>query len=93
MLELWGDVVAPFNKSLIKIFLMLYYPQVSFIDFVVYPLWETWAELVYPNAQEVLDTIAVTRNYWSDIADGEVRWWWYGWVKGRRNSPSIMGKG
>jgi cAMP-specific phosphodiesterase 4 len=38
--------------------------QVSFIDFIIYPLWETWAELVYPDAQIILDHLAHTRDQW-----------------------------
>lgn len=45
--------------------------QVSFIDFIVYPLWETWAELVYPDAQHVLDNIATTKAYWCKLAENE----------------------
>ena len=41
--------------------------QVSFIDFIVFPLWETWAELVYPDAQSILQYLARTRDYWSGL--------------------------
>lgn len=37
----------------------------TFIDFIVYPLWETWAELVYPDAQHILENLAKTREYWN----------------------------
>ena len=40
-------------------------PQVTFIDFIVEPLWETWAELVYPDAQIILDRLQRTRSYWN----------------------------
>ena len=36
----------------------------SFIDFIIFPLWETWAELVYPDAQHILEHLAQTRDYW-----------------------------
>ncbi len=39
--------------------------QVTFIDFIVDPLWETWAELVYPDGQVMLDNMAKTREYWN----------------------------
>lgn len=38
--------------------------QVTFLDLIVLPLWETWAELVYPDAQEILDNLSKTRDYW-----------------------------
>ncbi|XP_064386859.1 3',5'-cyclic-AMP phosphodiesterase 4C-like isoform X3 [Halichondria panicea] len=43
--------------------------QVTFIDFIVDPLWETWAELVYPDGQLMLDNIAKTREYWHTLVD------------------------
>lgn len=30
----------------------------------MYPLWETWAELVYPDAQGILEHLSQTRDYW-----------------------------
>ena len=42
-------------------------PQASFIDFVVYPLWEVWAELVFPHAQFVLDRLHAMQEYWTDM--------------------------
>ena len=36
--------------------------QVGFINFIVHPLWETWAELVYPDAQPILETLE--KNRW-----------------------------
>ena len=35
--------------------------QVGFISYIVHPLWETWAELVYPDAQEILTTLENNR--------------------------------
>ncbi|XP_071485038.1 3',5'-cyclic-AMP phosphodiesterase 4C-like isoform X2 [Diadema antillarum] len=44
--------------------------QVGFIDFILHPLWETWADLVYPDAQEILDHLEENRNwYQSQIRD------------------------
>ncbi|XP_051898232.1 cAMP-specific 3',5'-cyclic phosphodiesterase 4B isoform X5 [Pristis pectinata] len=37
--------------------------QVGFIDYIVHPLWETWADLVHPDAQDILDTLEDNR-YW-----------------------------
>ncbi|XP_053983963.1 cAMP-specific 3',5'-cyclic phosphodiesterase isoform X5 [Hylaeus volcanicus] len=36
--------------------------QVGFIDYIVHPLWETWADLVHPDAQEILDTLEDNRS-------------------------------
>ena len=36
--------------------------QVGFISYIVHPLWETWAELVYPDAQEILTTLENNRQ-------------------------------
>ncbi|XP_069125970.1 3',5'-cyclic-AMP phosphodiesterase 4C-like isoform X2 [Argopecten irradians] len=38
--------------------------QVSFIDYIVHPLWETWADLVFPDAQEILDTLEDNRDWY-----------------------------
>jgi len=40
--------------------------QVSFIDFVVHPLWETWVDLVYPDCQHILDTLDDNRQWYQD---------------------------
>ena len=29
------------------------------------PLWETWGELIYPDAQEILDTLEENRNWYN----------------------------
>jgi len=36
---------------------------VVFIDFVIQPLWETWGDLVHPDATEILERIEDNR-YW-----------------------------
>ncbi|XP_028987628.1 cAMP-specific 3',5'-cyclic phosphodiesterase 4B-like isoform X2 [Betta splendens] len=41
--------------------------QVCFIDYVVHPLWETWADLVYPDAQDILDTLEDNRNWYQSM--------------------------
>ena len=38
----------------------------TFLDLIILPLWETWAELVYPDAQEMLDNLSKTREYWHE---------------------------
>ncbi|KAF8571865.1 hypothetical protein P879_00181 [Paragonimus westermani] len=38
--------------------------QVSFIDYIVHPLWETWSELVHPDAQKILDTLDDNREWY-----------------------------
>lgn len=41
--------------------------QVGFIDYIVHPLWETWADLVYPSAQEILDTLEDNRDWYQSM--------------------------
>uniref|UniRef100_A0A1A8LVA6 Phosphodiesterase n=1 Tax=Nothobranchius pienaari TaxID=704102 RepID=A0A1A8LVA6_9TELE len=41
--------------------------QVSFIDYIVHPLWETWADLVHPDAQDILDTLEFNRNWYQSM--------------------------
>ena len=38
--------------------------QVGFIEFVVRPVWETLADLVNPDAQEILETLEVNKQYY-----------------------------
>ena len=38
--------------------------QVGFIDYIVHPLWETWADLVYPDCQDILDTLEDNRSWY-----------------------------
>lgn len=38
--------------------------QVGFIDYIVHPLWETWADLVNPDAQDILDTLEDNRDWY-----------------------------
>ncbi|XP_055058908.2 3',5'-cyclic-AMP phosphodiesterase 4B isoform X2 [Misgurnus anguillicaudatus] len=41
--------------------------QVGFIDYIVHPLWETWADLVDPDAQDILDTLEENRNWYHSM--------------------------
>ncbi|XP_064796199.1 3',5'-cyclic-AMP phosphodiesterase 4D isoform X11 [Oncorhynchus masou masou] len=41
--------------------------QVGFIDYIVHPLWETWADLVHPDAQEILDTLEDNREWYQSM--------------------------
>jgi len=43
--------------------------QVSFIDYIVHPLWETWADLVYPECQILLITIEQNRDYFQRLVN------------------------
>lgn len=36
----------------------------GFIDYIVHPLWETWADLVHPDAQDMLDTLEDNREWY-----------------------------
>lgn len=38
--------------------------QVGFIDYIVHPLWETWGDLVHPDAQDNLDTLEDNRDWY-----------------------------
>ncbi len=48
------------SKSLCASFVF----QVGFIDYIVHPLWETWADLVHPGAQDILDTLEDNRDWY-----------------------------
>ncbi|XP_053294722.1 cAMP-specific 3',5'-cyclic phosphodiesterase 4B isoform X1 [Pleuronectes platessa] len=41
--------------------------QVGFIDYIVHPLWETWADLVHPDAQDILDVLEDNRNWYQSM--------------------------
>ncbi|XP_069498071.1 3',5'-cyclic-AMP phosphodiesterase 4B isoform X1 [Ambystoma mexicanum] len=41
--------------------------QVGFIDYIVHPLWETWGDLVQPDAQDILDTLEDNRNWYQSM--------------------------
>lgn len=41
--------------------------QVGFIDYIVHPLWETWADLVHPDAQDILDNLEDNRNWYQSM--------------------------
>nr|CAD7435115.1 unnamed protein product [Timema monikensis] len=41
--------------------------QVGFIDYIVHPLWETWADLVHPDAQDILDTLEENRDWYQGM--------------------------
>ena len=43
--------------------------QVGFISYIVHPLWETWAELVYPDAQDILTTLENNR-----LRNNKIKW-------------------
>ncbi|XP_043270290.1 cAMP-specific 3',5'-cyclic phosphodiesterase-like [Venturia canescens] len=41
--------------------------QVGFIDFVVAPLWNVWAQLVDPNAEHIVESLQNNREYYRDL--------------------------
>ncbi|KAM9392659.1 3',5'-cyclic-AMP phosphodiesterase 4C isoform 2-T2 [Pholidichthys leucotaenia] len=41
--------------------------QVGFIDYIVHPLWETWGDLVHPDAQDILDALEDNRDWYQSI--------------------------
>uniref|UniRef100_A0A0N5AZB7 3',5'-cyclic-AMP phosphodiesterase n=1 Tax=Syphacia muris TaxID=451379 RepID=A0A0N5AZB7_9BILA len=40
--------------------------QVGFIDFIVHPIFETWADLVVPHAQHILDQLEINREWYQE---------------------------
>uniref|UniRef100_A0AAY4BUX1 Phosphodiesterase n=1 Tax=Denticeps clupeoides TaxID=299321 RepID=A0AAY4BUX1_9TELE len=71
--------------------------QVGFIDYIVHPLWETWGDLVHPDAQEILDTLEDNRDWYQstipqspspppDGQDNELD----AWDCGARNVPQDL---
>merc|ERR1712106_293549 len=45
--------------------------QVGFISYIVYPLWETWAELVFPDAQNILTLLKSNRTHYEGLLSKE----------------------
>lgn len=43
--------------------------QVGFISFIVQPLWETWAELVHPDINHILDILKTNKSYYEKLLD------------------------
>lgn len=41
-----------------------------FIDFVVHPLLETWADLVNPYAQGIINELGLNREYYASLVPG-----------------------
>ncbi len=39
--------------------------QVGFMDYIVHPLWETWAELVFPDSKIALETLESNRQWYA----------------------------
>ena len=39
----------------------------GFIDYIVHPLWETWADLVHPDCQDILDTLEDNRDWYQNM--------------------------
>lgn len=38
-----------------------------FFGCIVHPLWETWADLVHPDAQDILDTLEENRDWYQNM--------------------------
>ena len=39
----------------------------GFIDYIVHPLWETWADLVHPDCQDILDALEDNRDWYQNM--------------------------
>ena len=48
---------------------LYFFFKVGFIDFIVHPLWESWSDLVAPDAQEILDVLENNRNWYCSQVD------------------------
>ncbi|TKR57360.1 hypothetical protein L596_030842 [Steinernema carpocapsae] len=46
--------------------------QVGFIDYIVHPIFETWADLVYPHAQSILDQLEENRQWYQSRIPDEI---------------------
>lgn len=57
--------------SVIYLFYYFFVLQVGFIDYIVHPLWETWADLVYPDAQAMLDQLEENREWYNSRIPSE----------------------
>jgi len=44
-----------------------YTPQVGFIEYIVHPLWETWADLVHPNCAPILEQLENNRVWYESM--------------------------
>lgn len=49
----------------LKIDPLFVYFQVGFIDYIVQPLWETWSDLVQPDAAKILSELENNRDWWA----------------------------
>ncbi|KAL3307105.1 hypothetical protein Ciccas_014389, partial [Cichlidogyrus casuarinus] len=39
---------------------------ISFIDFIIMPLWDIWSELLHPDCQLMLDSVRDNRVYYAE---------------------------
>jgi cAMP-specific phosphodiesterase 4 len=53
----WGIAFITFPLSI----------QVGFIEYIVHPLWETWADLVYPSCQHILEALEANRVWYNSM--------------------------
>ena len=58
--------VSPVESPGVRVFTLLSVLQASFIEYVVYPLWEAWSELVYPHAGFILERLTIMMELWND---------------------------
>jgi len=65
-LSLFGKKYSLFSEALISMSIFFYF-QVGFIDYIVHPLWETWADLVYPDSQDILETLEANRDWYHSM--------------------------
>lgn len=53
-----GNVIKCYKHDICQ------FVKVGFIDYIVHPLWETWADLVHPDAQDILDALEDNRDWY-----------------------------
>ncbi|KAL3209269.1 hypothetical protein MRX96_009263 [Rhipicephalus microplus] len=57
----------PYGHLLRRLRYYIPFVQVGFIDYIAHPLWETWADLVHPDAQEILDRLEENRDWYQNM--------------------------
>ena len=59
--------IIGFFSATLQISFMHVFFQVGFIEYIVHPLWETWADLVYPDSAHILEMLESNRYWYSSM--------------------------
>ena len=65
ILGVWTHETVSYLFIHLLLHLLLPLVQVGFIDYIVHPLWETWADLVHPDCQDIIDTLEQNRDWYN----------------------------